>query len=47
MYIHHIGMVGGRRDSERDLGGSIVGSQTKIQDVGDIRQFSGANVLFS
>jgi len=41
------GMVGGRRDNERGLGGATSGYQTSIQDVGDIRQFSGTNALFS
>ena len=45
------GMVGGRRDNERGLGegfaGGGGGGGGGIQDVGDIRQFSGTNVLFS
>jgi hypothetical protein len=42
------GMVGGTRDNERGLGlGITTSSQSNIQDVGDIRQFSGRNVLFS
>jgi hypothetical protein len=42
------GMVGGRRDNERGLGGGGGGgSSDGIQDVGDIRQFSGTNALFS
>jgi hypothetical protein len=39
------GMVGGRRDNERGLGNA--GSDGGIQNVGDLRQFSGTTALFS
>jgi hypothetical protein len=39
------GMVGGRRDNERGLGNA--GSDDGIQNVGDLRQFSGTTALFS
>jgi hypothetical protein len=40
------GMVGGRRINERGLGDGFP-PMNGIQDVGDIRQFSGTNTLFS
>jgi len=40
------GMAGGRRDNEHGLGEGI-GGDRGIQGVGDIRQFSGTNTLFS
>ena len=39
------GMVGGRRDNERGLGAG--GDGGGIQNVGDLRQFSGTTALFS
>jgi hypothetical protein len=39
------GMVGGRRDLGSN--GSEIGSESSIQNVGDIRQFSGTTALFS
>jgi hypothetical protein len=38
------GMVGGRRDNERGLGAA---DNSGIQNVGDLRQFSGTTALFS
>jgi hypothetical protein len=40
------GMVGGRRTNERGLGDGFP-QMNGIQDIGDIRQFSGTNALFS
>jgi hypothetical protein len=39
-------MVGGRRNNERGLGG-VGGDDGGIQNVGDLRQFSGTTALFS
>lgn len=45
------GMVGGVRNTERGLGSGSGGSGgsggSDIQSVGDMRQFSGTNALFS
>jgi hypothetical protein len=41
------GMVGGRRNNERGLGAGAGGDASGIQNVGDIRQFSGTTALFS
>jgi len=42
------GMVGGRRVTERGLGyGSRSSGTDGVLEVGDIRQFSGTNALFS
>lgn len=41
------GMVGGRRDLGSNNGGGNNGSTAGIQNVGDIRQFSGTAALFS
>jgi hypothetical protein len=40
-------MVGGRRNNERGLGAGVGGDDNGIQNVGDIRQFSGTTALFS
>lgn len=40
------GMACGRRDNKRGLGEGF-SSSSNIQGVGDIRQFSGTNTLFS
>jgi hypothetical protein len=42
------GMVGGRRINERGLGeGFAPQNENRIHNVGDMRQFSGTNTLFS
>jgi hypothetical protein len=41
------GMVGGRRVTEQGGAGAGAGALASIQDVGDIRQFSGTTALFS